>query len=157
MFYGPGARWRRRPVLTTLGDLVTVARNQPAPSARGIVVRRPARAPMGQTRTRYHISLGIDDRPGVLAAVAAVFAARGVSIETVRQRMHGPDDAELVIVTHHSTDEALAATVAGLRGLAAVRDVLSMMQVEETGRGPPLARCHRGVPHPAAGERRHPW
>jgi homoserine dehydrogenase len=44
--------------------------------------------------------------------------------------MHGPDDAELVIVTHHSTDEALTATVAGLRELAAVRDVLSVMRVE---------------------------
>ena len=40
------------------------------------------------------------------------------------------DDAELVIVTHHSTDQALAATVAGLRDLPAVRDVLSVMRVE---------------------------
>jgi homoserine dehydrogenase len=44
--------------------------------------------------------------------------------------MHGPEDAELVIVTHHSTDDALAATVTGLRGLPPVRDVLSVMRVE---------------------------
>ncbi|HET6729523.1 MAG TPA: ACT domain-containing protein, partial [Jiangellaceae bacterium] len=84
----------------------------------------------GRTRTRYYISLDVDDRPGVLAAVAAVFAERGVSIETVRQRVHGPDDAELMVVTHTATDDALAATVAGLRELSTVRDVLSVMRVE---------------------------
>jgi homoserine dehydrogenase len=44
--------------------------------------------------------------------------------------VHGPDDAELAIVTHTAIDDALAATVAGLRGLSAVRDVLSVMRVE---------------------------
>ena len=131
MFYGPGAGGAPT-ASAVLGDLVTVARNRltgaVGPGA-SWYADRPVH-PMGQTRTRYHISLDVDDRPGVLAAVAAVFAAHGVSIETVRQRMHGPDDAELVIVTHHSTDEALTATVAGLRELAAVRDVLSVMRVE---------------------------
>ena len=66
----------------------------------------------------------------MLAAVAAVFAQHGVSIETVRQRVHGPDDAELVVVTHTATEDSLAATVTGLRGLSTVRDVLSVMRVE---------------------------
>jgi homoserine dehydrogenase len=131
MFYGPGAGGAPT-ASAVLGDLVTVARNRLAgavgPGA-SWYADRPVH-PMGQTRTRYHISLDVDDRPGVLAAVATVFAAQGVSIETVRQRMHGPDDAELVIVTHHSTDEALTATVVGLRDLPAVRDVLSVMRVE---------------------------
>ncbi len=131
MFYGPGAGGAPT-ASAVLGDLVTVARNRltgaVGPGA-SWYADRPVH-PMGQTRTRYHISLDVDDRPGVLAAVAAVFAAQGVSIETVRQRVHGLDDAELVIVTHHSTDQALAATVAGLRDLPAVRDVLSVMRVE---------------------------
>jgi homoserine dehydrogenase len=131
MFYGPGAGGAPT-ASAVLGDLVTVARNRlvgaVGPGA-SWYADRPVR-PMGQTRTRYHISLDVDDRPGVLAAVATVFAGHGVSIETVRQRMHGPEDAELVIVTHHSTDDALGATVAGLRGLRPVRDVLSVMRVE---------------------------
>jgi homoserine dehydrogenase len=131
MFYGPGAGGAPT-ASAVLGDVVTVARNRltgaVGPGA-SWYADRPVR-PMGETRTRYHISLDVDDRPGVLAAVATVFAAQGVSIETVRQRMHGPEDAELVIVTHHSTDDALAATVAGLRELAPVRDVLSVMRVE---------------------------
>lgn len=131
MFYGPGAGGAPT-ASAVLGDVVTVARNKLAGSlgpGASSYADRPIR-PMGETLTRYHISLDVDDRPGVLAAVATVFAEHGVSIETVRQRVHGPDDAELVVVTHVATDRALASTVARLRELSAVRDVLSVMRVE---------------------------
>ncbi|HEX6339111.1 MAG TPA: homoserine dehydrogenase [Jiangellaceae bacterium] len=131
MFYGPGAGGTPT-ASAVLGDVVTVARNKLAGSlgpGASSYADRPVR-PMGDTVTRYHISLDVDDRPGVLAAVATVFAEHGVSIETVRQRVHGPDDAELVVVTHIAPDRALAATVAQLRELDSVRDVLSVMRVE---------------------------
>ena len=72
---------------------------------------------IGETLTRYHVSLDVDDRSGVLAQVATAFAGHGVSIETVRQEKHGTDDAVLVIVTHEAPDAALSATVETLRGL----------------------------------------
>jgi homoserine dehydrogenase len=131
MFYGPGAGGAPT-ASAVLGDVVTVARNKLAGSlgpGASSYAARPVR-PMGETATRYHISLDVDDRPGVLAAVAAIFADHQVSIETVRQRVHGPDDAELVIVTHTAPDRALADTVATLRKYEAVRDVLSVMRVE---------------------------
>ena len=59
---------------------------------------------MGETLTRYHISLDVDDRAGVLAAVADVFARHDVSIQTVRQEGRG-EDAQLVVVTHQAADE----------------------------------------------------
>ena len=60
---------------------------------------------MGQATTRYHISLDVADRPGVLAQVATAFADHDVSIETVRQqlvarRTAGGRRASLVVVTH---------------------------------------------------------
>ncbi|HEX5994134.1 MAG TPA: homoserine dehydrogenase [Jiangellales bacterium] len=131
MFYGPGAGGTPT-ASAVLGDVVTVARNKLAGSlgpGASSYADRPVR-PMGDTMTRYHISLDVDDRPGVLAAVATVFADHGVSIETVRQRVHGPDDAELVVVTHIAADRALAATVTQLGELDSVRDVLSVMRVE---------------------------
>ncbi|SEF18176.1 homoserine dehydrogenase [Jiangella alba] len=131
MFYGPGAGGVPT-ASAVLGDVVTAARNRigDAVGPRGSwYADRPVR-PMGETITRYHISLDVDDRPGVLAAVAAVFAEHDVSIETVRQRSEGPDDAELVVVTHQATDDALAATVDGLTRLDTVRAVLSVMRVE---------------------------
>jgi homoserine dehydrogenase len=84
---------------------------------------------MGEVITRYHISLDVADKAGVLAAVATAFADNDVSIGTVRQEGHG-DDATLVLVTHDATDDALRRTVDTLRGMDAVRAVTSVMRVE---------------------------
>jgi homoserine dehydrogenase len=90
--------------------------------------------PMGSARTRYHIALDVDDRPGVLAQVATSFAEHGVSIETVRQEAVTTDDgqtrADLIVVTHTASDAALTATVEALAGLETVREVTSVMRVE---------------------------
>jgi homoserine dehydrogenase len=87
---------------------------------------------MGATYTRYHIAIDVDDRTGVLAAVATEFSKHGVSIQAVRQEGRG-DDAQLVVVTHRAPDAALSATVTALRGMDMVRDVSSVMRVEAEG------------------------
>jgi homoserine dehydrogenase len=131
MFYGQGAGGAPT-ASAVLGDVVAVARHKvtggrgPGESSYADLRVRP----MGDTSTRYHVSLDMADRAGVLAQVATAFAEHGVSIETVRQAKHGTDDAELVIVTHRAPDASLSATVEALRGLDVVRDVLSVMRVE---------------------------
>ena len=90
---------------------------------------RSCRARDGAALTRYQVRLRVADRPGVLAAVAAVFAAREVSIEAVRQA-GGGGTADLLVVTHVAPDGALAATVADLAGLDVVDKVLSVLRVE---------------------------
>jgi homoserine dehydrogenase len=84
---------------------------------------------MGNTPTRYHISLDVADKAGVLSQVAAVFAEHDVSIAAVRQEGR-TEDASLVIVTHAATDAALRSTVDKIGGLPVVRDVVSVMRVE---------------------------
>ena len=130
MFYGPGAGGSPT-ASAVLGDLVAVARNRlsgatgtGASSYAALRVR-----PMGEAVTRYHISLDVADKAGVLAAVANAFAEHDVSIRTVRQEGHG-DDASLVVVTHTATDAALQGVVEQLRGLDSVRAVASVMRVE---------------------------
>jgi homoserine dehydrogenase len=130
MFYGPGAGGSPT-ASAVLGDLVTVARNR----LRGAIgpgessyAARPV-SEIGSVLTRYHLSLEVADRAGVLATIAHVFAEHDVSIETVRQNGRGAD-AQLVIVTHHARDAALSATVRALRNLDVVREVTSVMRVE---------------------------
>ncbi|MEY9215419.1 homoserine dehydrogenase [Thermobifida halotolerans] len=130
MFYGAGAGGVPT-ASAVLGDLVAVARNR---LARTFVADGQADAglpvhPMGETVTSYHVSLDVADRPGVLANVAEVFAANGVSIKNVRQEGFG-DDAQLVLVSHPAPDAALARTVEQLRGHGEVRAVASVMRVE---------------------------
>ncbi|MEU8587870.1 homoserine dehydrogenase [Streptomyces sp. NPDC048664] len=130
MFYGPGAGGTPT-ASAVLGDLVAVCRNRlsgttgPGESAYAAL---PV-SPMGDVVTRYHISLDVADKPGVLAQVANVFAEHDVSIGTVRQR--GKDgEASLVVVTHQASDASLSGTVEALRKLDTVRGVASIMRVE---------------------------
>ncbi|SHN79438.1 homoserine dehydrogenase [Geodermatophilus obscurus] len=130
MFYGQGAGGDAT-ASAVLGDLVAVARNRVAGVAGpGVTAYAglPAR-PIAETPTRYHVSLDVADKPGVLATVAQEFARHGVSIATVRQDGHG-DAATLVIVTHSAPDAALSATVGALREMPAVRGVTSILRVE---------------------------
>jgi homoserine dehydrogenase len=130
MFYGRGAGGAPT-ASAVLGDLVAVARNR-LTGGRGPKESAYANLPaleMGRTVTRYHISLDVADKAGVLAVVANAFATHDVSISSVRQEGRG-DDASLVLVSHTATDAALAATVDELRELDVVRAVSSVMRVE---------------------------
>ncbi len=134
MFYGPGAGGAPT-ASAVLGDLVAVARNKLAEATgpgESAYTQLPV-SPMGDVVTRYHISLDVADKPGVLAQVATTFAEHGVSIDTVRQQGR-PDgvgkEASLVVVTHRAADAALSGTVEALRKLDTVRGVASIMRVE---------------------------
>jgi len=131
MFYGQGAGGAPT-ASAVLGDVVTAARNRVQKvvgvgesSYAALAVASP-----GEAVTRFHLIVDVDDRPGVLAAVAGIFAENGVSIETVRQEIRGEQDAELVIVTHPAPKRSLDATVASLREAPTVRSVVSVMRVE---------------------------
>ncbi len=147
MFYGRGAGGAPT-ASAVLGDLVAVARNRVV-SGRG--PRESAYAslpvlPIGAVSTRYHVSLEVADRAGVLALIASEFATHGVSIAAVRQTggrdgelaadpdPAGGGGARLVVVTHSAPDAALAATVQALRHLDAVCGVDSVIRVEDLGR-----------------------
>jgi homoserine dehydrogenase len=130
MFYGRGAGGAPT-ASAVLGDLVAVARNRLSGSraaAESVYADLRIR-PIGEAATRYHVSLDVADRAGVLATVAGVFARHDVSIATVRQSGRGLD-ATLVIVTHVAPDAALTATVEELRSLDIVRSIASVLRVE---------------------------
>jgi homoserine dehydrogenase len=130
MFYGRGAGGAPT-ASAVLGDIVAVARNRLAGTtgAGESAYAQCTVRPMGETITRYHVSLDVTDKAGVLASVASAFAEHDVSIRSVRQEGHG-DDATLVIVTHRAPDSSLAATVETLHELDVVRAVASVMRVE---------------------------
>jgi homoserine dehydrogenase len=130
MFYGRGAGGIPT-ASAVLGDLVTAARHRVS-GARGPGESTYADLevlPITRAETRYYVNLAVADRPGVLAAVAAVFSDNGVSIQTVRQEGTG-DQAGLVVRTHRADEGALRDTVNRLRELDAVREVVGVMRVE---------------------------
>jgi homoserine dehydrogenase len=130
MFYGQGAGGQPT-ASAVLGDVIAAARNRfsstsshrPAPYA-DLSVR-----PVGESKTRYTMSVDVADRPGVLAALANVFADNGVSIQTLRQDQNA-DGAKLVVRTHVATESDLSATAETLRALDVVDKVSGVMRVE---------------------------
>ena len=130
MFYGKGAGGAPT-ASAILGDLVAVARHKVnggiGPKESDYADLKIAQ--IGQTKTRYLIRLNVADKPGVLESVAHVFASHQVSIQTVRQTGAG-DKAELIVMTHSSSESSLSATVKDLKNLPVVTDVASVLRVE---------------------------
>ncbi|MEX0831976.1 MAG: homoserine dehydrogenase [Nitriliruptoraceae bacterium] len=130
MFYGRGAGGLPTGS-AVLGDVIDVARNllQTARGALETHHRALAIRPMEALSTQYYVLLNVDDRPGVLAAVADTFGTHGVSIAQVWQE--GSDDAaQLVLITHRSRESDLQATVEALAAVPSVRRVASVLRVE---------------------------
>ena len=130
MFYGRGAGGAPT-ASAVLGDTVAAARNRvlggkgPSESA---YADRPLLS-VDQAQTNYQIRLDVLDKPGVLAAIAGVFAQRDISIEQMRQEQNG-GITELVITTHSGADRALRDTIIALEQLEAVRAVIAAIRVE---------------------------
>jgi len=130
MFYGRGAGGAPT-ASAILGDVLAVSRH----IAHNSVGQRETDyadrdiAPIETTKTKFLIRLEVQDKPGVLAAIAQIFATQGVSIQTVDQ--NGRDkDAELIIVTHLATEGELKATVDALKKMDIVNKISSVIRVE---------------------------
>lgn len=136
MFYGAGAGGIET-ASAVLGDLVSAARRHVI-GGPGVAESTHANLPIlpiSRVITRYQITLSVVDQPGVLAAVAILFSAHDVSVETVTQSVYEGSDstaptATLVIGTHEASEADLAATVVALEASDVVRQVTSVLRVE---------------------------
>jgi homoserine dehydrogenase len=132
MLYGQGAGGD--PTATSVvGDVIELAKGplapagHKAPDERGVTGRRLR--PIGELFAQYYLLMRVADLPGVLAAIAGVFAEHGVSIKSVWQEGHD-DEAQIVLITHRAREDALQACVRELDGLDVVEEVSSVIRVE---------------------------
>lgn len=139
MFYGAGAGGPET-ASAVMGDLVSAARRHVA-GGPGLASSTHANLPVlpiSFITTKYHVTLSVFDRPGVLAQIAQVFSDHNVSVELVEQGVFdgehdsGQDSATatLVIGTHEAGEAQLAETVNALAKLDAVNAVVSVLRVE---------------------------
>lgn len=128
MFYGPGAGGGPT-ASAVLGDLIDAADNRRQGSSASLGVLAAADiVPIDELRCGYYVDLEVADQPGVLATVAGVFGAHGVSISSMVQEDRG-EVAGLAFITHEALEADLVATIAGLEALDAVRRVGSVIRV----------------------------
>ncbi|GGG77633.1 homoserine dehydrogenase [Corynebacterium pelargi] len=131
MFYGNGAGGNPT-ASAVLGDIVGAARNKVfggrAPGE-STYANLPI-ADFGDVLTCYHIDMEVEERQGVLAELAKIFADNGISLRTVRQE-GGEDVARLIVVTHAAKEKDLQATVEKIKSIDAVQKITSVIRLME--------------------------
>jgi len=128
MFYGRGAGGQPS-ASAVLGDLIDAAINLRAGSHATVGVLGKARIrSIDETSSSYYISLDVEDRPGVLRAIAEVVERHGVSIRSMEQAGLG-DEARLIFITHHAREADVQATLADLRDLDVIHQTGSVLRV----------------------------
>jgi homoserine dehydrogenase len=128
MFYGPGAGGGPT-ASAVLGDLIDAAANRRQGSSARLGVLVPADlVPVDELRSGFYVEVQVADEPGVLATVAGVFGANGVSISSMVQEGHD-HEASLAFVTHTALEADVQATISALDDLGSVRRVGSVIRL----------------------------
>lgn len=91
----------------------------------------PARiVPIDQLESRYYLRLVAKDEPGVMARVAAVLGAEGISLSAIRQRETSRDQyVDVVITTHGAREGAMRAALKQIDALDAIRPPTACLRI----------------------------
>lgn len=129
MFYGRGAG--ARPTGSAIVSDIVYAAKQSAPVysdfenngevERGIEIST-------DFMSKYYLSVSVKDAPGVLAALAGVFAKHSVSIESVLQRGQS-GGATISFLTHMSSESDVRSAVEEIEDLDDSNKVVSLIRV----------------------------
>jgi homoserine dehydrogenase len=102
-----------------VADLIDIARDEfgdPFAMQVAQLAQRP-KADSSDNIGRVYLRFMVQDKPGVLAEIAAAMRDAGVSIESVIQRgAHEDGSVLLVVVTHDSAESAIAETLQQISG-----------------------------------------
>ena len=135
LFYGRGAGKdaTASAVLSDVADAVLDLKN-------GVKVRVPpfvAHAkqgrvvPLDQITSQYYVRLSVTDRPGVLAKIAAIFAAAKIGISSVVQpEGHEGENVPLILMLHDAPNAAMRQAQAKIAKLPVVKAKPVMFRVE---------------------------
>lgn len=132
MFYGRGAGELPTASAVT-ADIIDVARDIHHNVSSRILCtcfdQKPI-YPVSKIESPYYIRLLVEDKPGVLAAIAGAFGAQQVSLHSVIQKRKVEGSTELVLITYRVSDESIRLALSTLLGMSVVRKVGSVIRVE---------------------------
>lgn len=137
MFYGPGAG--SMPTATSVvSDLVAVMKNMRLGVTGNSFVAPQYEKNMKSPSDIYaqqFLRIHVKDEVGSFSKITSVFSERGVSFEKILQLpIKGHDElAEIVIVTHHTSEADFSDILQNLNDLEVVQEVKSTYRVEGNG------------------------
>lgn len=134
---GPGAGMMPT-ASSVMADLVELARDRragalprvPALGWRALSEEKPK--PMSEVATAYYLRFTVQDRPGVLAALAGLLAERGISVAQVIQKNAAPgaQAVPLVMLTHTALERDMQAALAEADRMGPVLEPTRLIRVE---------------------------
>jgi len=88
---------------------------------------------MDDVETAYYLRMTVEDKAGVLAAIAGILSEAGISIDAMQQKEPGDadDHVPLVMLTHNVREAAMNTAIAKIEGLDAVRGSVTRIRVEQ--------------------------
>jgi homoserine dehydrogenase len=132
MYYGRGAG--SLPTGSAIvADVIDIARNIKQDSTARIscsCYEEKEIEPIAEICSKYYLRLGVEDEPGVLAAVASLLGNNGVSIESVIQQGQFQEVVPLVLVTHQVTEGDIQRALKKIEELEEVQEISSLIRVE---------------------------
>ncbi len=116
-----------------MADLIDLARGHG-----GLTFSIPAshlsalpRIDAGARESEFYIRLQVTDKAGVMAEIASAFRDEDVSVERLIQRTRASDDSvHLILTTHKTRENQMAAVLARLVTMDDVRDTPCMLRIE---------------------------
>jgi homoserine dehydrogenase len=133
MFYGRGAGMMPTGS-AVLADIMETARNLRCKATGRVAWDSTGTRPtqdITEVRSNYYVRMQCQDRPKVLASVASVFGDCDVSIESVVQKRGTGETAEVVWVTHETSEGGIRKALAVVAQLPVVREISNWIRVEE--------------------------
>ena len=88
-------------------------------------------APLDEVASQYYVRFSVADKPGVLAKIAAIFAAAKLGISSVFQpEGHEGESVPLILMIHDAPNAAMRKALAKIARLPAVKARPVMFRVE---------------------------
>lgn len=138
MFFGRGAG-ELPTASAVVGDVFDIVRNIHAGSAARIGCTCYKSIPvkkMEDVQNRYFLRLQVEDRCGVLAEMAAIFARRHVSVaQLIQKDTKKADTAEIVVITAQVREGDFVAALEEIKNMQAIRKVSSVLRVYDKMNG----------------------
>ena len=139
LYYGAGAGGA--PTASAIvADLVDLARDMgagqtcrvpPLGFAREELRNLPI-VPMAQVQTPWYLRMQVEDKPGVLSAVASIFSEQGISIEALIQKApaEGQTRVQLIVLTNKAAQGLVDQAVTAIEALDTIAGKVTRIRVE---------------------------
>ena len=88
--------------------------------------------PMAEVQTPWYLRMEVEDKPGVLSAVASIFSEQGISIEALIQKApaEGQSRVQLIVLTNKAAQGMVDLAVASIEALDTISGKVTRIRVE---------------------------